>query len=301
MPFVLNTQTQFTYPHKWLFSKKMAIVLGVLCALILLTSCSDNSSNSSNPPLATGNSTVTPQSEAMETLQVLSAPKGLNTKRLFIEPVSSPDARFNRLEREVQDLRDDFDLVSPAITRLVAVEQDMRDLMGQLETLVASESQPSEIVVQNVGVPVVTPPVTTTTQPILTTAPTPVTQPIPTSAIPANAIAVKNLRIGEHTDKTRMVLDMTGEAPYTVTLNADGKGMVMTFPKTVWQADAAWTSNVAPLIRSYKASPTADGGTRLDVSFVESASLKYKGYIEPRNGLSRLVIDLFSSDLHLAK
>ena len=279
-------------------------MLVMLCALILLASCSENNtSNVTNPPLTTGNSVVTPQSEAIETLQVLSAPKGLNTKRLFAEPISNPDARFNRLEREVQDLRDDFDLVSPAITRLVAVEQDMRDLMGQLETLVASESQPGEIVVQNVDAPVAVPPNTT---PILSTAPTPVTQPIPavtvpTSAIPAGTIAVKNLRIGEHTDKTRMVLDMTDEAPFTATLNADGMGMVIAFPKAAWQADASWSSNVAPLIRSYTASPMADGGTRLDVTFVEKASLKYKGYIEPRNGLSRLVIDLYSPELHLAK
>lgn len=286
-------------------------MLGILCALTLLASCSQNETNNAPPAPAASNTTNTPQAEAMETLRVLSAPKGLNTQRLFAEPVSDGTARFNRLEREVQDLRDDFDLVSPAITRLVAVEKDMRDLMNQLETLVASDTQADQIIVQNAEAPPAIPP-TTVAEPQTNAiaAPTSVTQPIvaPVAASqPAPAVAaasginVKDLRIGEHADKTRIVLDMSGEVPFTATVNGDGMGMVVTFPGAGWQTDASWSSDVSPLVRSYTASATADGGTRLDVTFAEKASLKYKGFIKPRNDLSRLVLDLYSPDLHLAQ
>ena len=178
--------------------------------------------------------------------------------------------------------------------------------MDQLETLVAADSANDQIIVQNVPEPMAVPPLAPAPAqaPILTTAPTPVTQPLaaPTPIDTATAASiVKDLRIGEHTDKTRLVLDMTAEVPYKATLNADGMGVVLILPNTAWSTDQSWSSNVSPMVKSYKATPAPNGGTRLDIAFTEKASLKYNSYIKPRNGMSRLVIDLFSSELHLAQ
>jgi hypothetical protein len=42
--------------------------------------------------------------------------------------------RLDRLENAVQELRNDFDTITPAITRLVAIEGDIQKLITQLDT-----------------------------------------------------------------------------------------------------------------------------------------------------------------------
>lgn len=67
-------------------------------------------------------------------------PKGLNVDTLFSEDIQDPMARIKRLENVVLDIRRDLNTALPSIMRLVAVEQDMQNLIGQLETLVDDPS-----------------------------------------------------------------------------------------------------------------------------------------------------------------
>ncbi len=64
---------------------------------------------------------------------------GLNTKRLFSESLGNENARLDRLEAAVQAMRDDFDTLTPSISRLIAVESDIQELVNQLNTLVQGE------------------------------------------------------------------------------------------------------------------------------------------------------------------
>jgi|GEM_PF-2311184 len=66
--------------------------------------------------------------------------RGLNTQRLFATPAGNDDERMERLETAVQNLRDDFDKVSPAINRLVAIEQEIQGLVDQLKVLVEGDN-----------------------------------------------------------------------------------------------------------------------------------------------------------------
>ncbi len=66
------------------------------------------------------------------------APRGVNASQLFAQKLSDPDDRMARLENAVQEMRNDFDAMAPSIVRLVAVEKDIQELVGQLETLVAT-------------------------------------------------------------------------------------------------------------------------------------------------------------------
>lgn len=70
------------------------------------------------------------------------APRGVNASQLFAEKLSDPDDRMARLETAVQEMRNDFDSMAPAIVRLVAVEKDIQELVGQLENLVSGEAVP---------------------------------------------------------------------------------------------------------------------------------------------------------------
>jgi hypothetical protein len=69
----------------------------------------------------------------------LQPPRGINAKRLFSESIRDEDKRFERLETAVQSIRDDFDTMAPSIRRLEAVEGDIQELVGQLETLLKNE------------------------------------------------------------------------------------------------------------------------------------------------------------------
>lgn len=127
------------------------ISLGLLCAL-LLPACGEST------PRGYGGG---PSSSASDTLQPITAPpradespplpgttgtpktadglpvlqaKGNNTQ-LFSQKLSSEVSRLDRLENAVQELRNDFDAMSPAIVRLVAIEKDIQNLISQLEVL----------------------------------------------------------------------------------------------------------------------------------------------------------------------
>lgn len=138
-------------------------MLAVLCALFLaffLTSCGPaepgrSASAPSNNPNATTGATIAPisvpappgaenrplepgQSGAQylpNGLPVLPA-RGINAEMLFAEQITDTDDRFRRLENAVTDLRREVNAAMPAIVRLSAVEQDMQELLGQLQTLV---------------------------------------------------------------------------------------------------------------------------------------------------------------------
>jgi hypothetical protein len=53
--------------------------------------------------------------------------------------LNDPDERMQRLENAVQELRNDFDKMAPAIVRLVAVESDIQELIKQLQGVVGDD------------------------------------------------------------------------------------------------------------------------------------------------------------------
>ena len=290
----------------------------IFCALFFtafsVAACSFGDSDNTTPAPAV----ISPvdvdseQAQSMETLAALSAPAGLNTKRLFATPVASEQVRFTRLENEVQKLRDEFDLVSPAITRLVAVEQDMRDLMAQLETLIGGE--PPQTVIETSDADIIIPePVTTIdapqniTQPILE----PVTEPevvettttvveSTTTTNLAGLPQVKEVRIGEHIDKTRIVLDMTDKADYTLQMSADNKQVELLLKDTNWYEVNNWSSAKSPVIKSWFATQTG-ADVKVVFTLTYPGRIKYDAFVAPRDGFERLVVDVFSDEMHLAK
>ncbi len=60
--------------------------------------------------------------------------KSVNTQ-LFSTRLDDEVKRLDRLENAVQELRNDFDAMAPAIVRLVAIEKDIQNLISQLEVL----------------------------------------------------------------------------------------------------------------------------------------------------------------------
>lgn len=57
----------------------------------------------------------------------------VNNQRLFDEPVSDPIARIHRIERAVQDLRNDFDTAIPAMAGLIVSESELTQVLKDLK------------------------------------------------------------------------------------------------------------------------------------------------------------------------
>jgi hypothetical protein len=137
------------------FRRKMLGTLWLLCAL-LLPGCGESpprgyagstTSDTLQPITAPPGSKESPPlpgttgaPKTADGLPALSA-KGVNTA-LFTQEVKDEVARMERLENAVQELRNDFDAMSPAIVRLVAIEKDIQNLISQLEVLTGNEPPP---------------------------------------------------------------------------------------------------------------------------------------------------------------
>ncbi len=122
------------------------IPLCVFYALLLLivSACSFGDKESavkraSPPPAATEKNqliaSMAAMPSAMDTFRALAPPEGLRFTPLFDEQLEDSNARLQRLEATVQTLRNDLDTVVPTMVRMVAIEQDIKGLVAQLQTL----------------------------------------------------------------------------------------------------------------------------------------------------------------------
>lgn len=242
-------------------------------------------------------------------LPALQPARGVKLETLFAEDIRDPIERVKRVENAVVELRRDFDSVLPAIVRLTAVEGDMQELLGQLETLLRNEPPATAPSMSYGTVPLpsrmdapatVSPaaqsaPVPVTPQAVPQTAPQPVAtaQAPPPAPVTPGTTAVTALRTGEHGDKTRLVLDVTGPANYRHDLDNSENLMVIELPGTKWNAAQSMAVK-SPIVQSYSVQSTDDGGSRVILQLKKAANVAYEGVIKPDAGNNhyRIVIDL---------
>ena len=86
-----------------------------------------------------------PSANTPGNLSALQPARGINAQRLFTAPLKDENERFVRVETAVQDIRDEINGFAPAITRLVAVEKDIQDLVEQLDVLLQNEPAPTPV------------------------------------------------------------------------------------------------------------------------------------------------------------
>lgn len=357
------------------------------CFLLLavLTACSfDTAEKSAAPPPGAVSkpprvaSSVPSAPSPFDALKALSPPQGLKSAPLFNDPTKDSDARFERIERSVQQLRDDVDTAAPTIVRLAAVEKDMKNLIRQLETLssgpVAAPAVPVEA--EDIGAtqseqeqqegmavaddaadasggesvpePAPLPPLplsnsgekfpvketplqgkpagqpTTQTEesepPAVATQQPPAeaslhdtpstpqeSPPAPSkesqklSAVPAAPVVagvhVLKWRLGEHPDKTRIVLELSGNPVYTA--KVENGQLVVDLPGTAWDPAREWTTDSAPLVYAYHVGPGDKGGLRLKIDMLYDADIIYQKVFPAEVGApAKLVIDLKSATIH---
>ncbi|MCB9987878.1 MAG: AMIN domain-containing protein [Rhodospirillales bacterium] len=232
-------------------------------------------------------------------------PRGVNLRQLFSQDVRGTRERFDRVEGAVIELREDFDAMMPSITRLVAVEKDLSQMIAQLEAIMAVAPPPEPAAPAAQTFAMATPPPIPLEQapsPAVSPAPSPQAMPAPARAQPAinGPVYVKRIRIGEHPDKTRIVLDISGKVSYRYDLDNSENLMVIDLPGTGWQGQTKWQADKAPLVASYSVQPMENnGGSRVIIalkhkaSVIDEMAIKANGYPD-----HRIVIDLTSPDIH---
>lgn len=219
-------------------------------------------------------------------LPALKPLKGVNVDTLFAENISSTDKRFDRLENAVTDMRREFEAVKPAIVRLVAVEEDIQNMVEQLEAMAAQEqARPAPIYQEQLS------PGDLAT-PEAETAPAPqaeMEKPEPakpmsiTPPTNTNGATVKNLRTGLHSNKVRLVLDMSTKTPYNIDLDSSENILVIELPEAGWSGATTKTYGTKePILASYSVeSMNNNKGTRIIIPLKKSSSVLKSALLPP--------------------
>ncbi len=281
-----------------------ALLLGVSSSVLLLSAC-DNGSKLANVNDAFSKSwdqiagqdpdyivnDVSHMDKRKSNIQiakansnVMEAPAG-STKNLFGRTLKGNEARLDRLERAVQDMRNDFDRVEPAILRLMEIEGDIQDLVSELEQLNQSAAP--------------TAPMRTTVAPVR--APKTAAKAMASSSkgfvkksAPANTgkPVVYDLRVGEHHDKTRIVMDVNAKTGFIVDIDNNERIMVVDLPDAGWNSRMSQSFGKSPFISSYKVEPSGNGHIVI-FQLKKNARVGYKADLKGFEGTSRrLVIDV---------
>ncbi len=226
-------------------------------------------------------------------LESLKGLKGINIESLFSEKLRDDEARFERLENAFLDLHRQFKTLEPAIIRLVAIEEDMRnltDLLSEnlevtevstgsssntlLEGDMTLEPQKAEAVQQEVlkveGVK--SPPLQASS-----VKPTP-PQNVSTSSPAANAQkTLSDIRVGHHPEFTRVVIDARQDIAYQAAFDDAHQKF------TIRASDAAWTGQARrdypghPLLDYYTVEAMKDGsGSIIHLNFKMPVTLSHE-------------------------
>lgn len=193
-------------------------------------------------------------------------------------------SRLAQLEKEVAALRADYNAMMPAFNGLITTNERIKTLLDQLEQKaggapaapVAATEKPAEMPPAAVVSPTKAEP-----QAAATPAPT------------GDAVIVSGMRIGEHGDKTRLVLDATAAAEYKTEIINGEKKLLIAVPHVGWTGKDGVSGLKSPLVSGWSAMPGSTGGVVLTVALktavkvVGSEVLKADG-----NTPARIVIDI---------
>lgn len=229
---------------------------------------------------------------------------GLNLDEYF-DDTAPTDERLTRVERAVAAMQRDLHTLAPPIKRLIGVERDIQSLVGQLAELTQAPppsppvmNSPYSAMAANAGAS----PQSLYSAPAGTEASglssMTATQASATShgsggAQAASGATIRELRTGEHKDKTRIVLDASGPASYRYDLDNGEKLLVIELPGTSWSGATQKSYKRSPILASYNVYPMDGGGSRVVVQLKKATSVSYETVIKPNGNKNyRIVIDL---------
>lgn len=109
----------------------------------------------------------------------------------------------------------------------------------------------------------------------------------------ASGVFVRNLRFGEHADKTRLVLDTSDQVTFRYDIDNSEKLLVIEMPQTGWRGSEAMEITNSPLVSSYSVVSDNNGGHQLVMQLKEPAQVLWAQALMPGGPQGhRIVIDL---------
>lgn len=258
----------------------------------LVTSVSINDARELSKP-ATKNDGFGSQPEIVLGNTIKGKAMGLKTNLLFNEDISGEEARFDRLENAVQDIHTNFNDMKPSIQRLVSVEKDLQDLMNQLDILLRNEP---------VSLRNRTPVNLTPTQPAVPTQTTEHKTAKPKAEIKVkkslpkvdrSKAIIRALRLGDHSGKTRLVIETTQDLKYSASLDQSENLLILSFDKGSVEFNPSGLSKKSKLINAV--TTTSEGsGSLVIIELAKASDLIKQGRIKPNkdNAYHRIFIDL---------
>ena len=260
-------------------------------------------------------------------LPALKPMKGINADTLFTKNIKDTGDRFNRVENAVVDLKKEFDTYKPSIVRLAAVESDIQNLIKELEVLLQETpaNQPPQTLVEpsepQLQVTQLTPQPSPRLDPqkvVQAQAPPPQVNKEPDKPPkkqhnkpkepPEKRVAPKatppptydglvamNLRVGEHADKLRIVLDTNHRSNFSIDLDNDEKLIIIELPDARWIDGNNKTFRNSKLLESYSVEPLNNGkGSMIVLSLKKTTKILREKRLSPdsENTYHRIYFDL---------
>jgi hypothetical protein len=117
--------------------------------------------------------------------------------------------------------------------------------------------------------------------------------PVPPAPAHPAAYAVNQIRFGEHSNMTRVVLDASGKVPYSYALDGSGTLMTLHLPQTDWRTASSAMPTASQLVESYTATPDGQGGYMVAMKLKQPVSVSWADIMPPGTDSGyRVVFDL---------
>ncbi|MEO5373424.1 MAG: N-acetylmuramoyl-L-alanine amidase [Alphaproteobacteria bacterium] len=113
-------------------------------------------------------------------------------------------------------------------------------------------------------------------------------------AFPAAAeLTATAVRVGDHGDHTRFVVDLSGKVSFSVFTLPDPDRVVVDLPEVAWAAPPPDVGGGAGLVRAYRYGSFTPGTSRIVLDLARPVTVRQAFVLAPENGAGwRLVIDL---------
>ena len=213
---------------------------------------------------------------------------GLNLETYLAPEIEDPAERIKRLERTIIAMHKDMQAMVPALQKPVPVQ--IQSLNAQaIESGAPLPLQPPEdLEIIASGGP--QPLQRADMQPIISAPPPP---PPPVTPPVANS-STTGIRVGEHPDKVRLVIDVAKGTNFSADLDNTENILVIELPETAWTGLNNETFKSMPVMKSYKVDAFNGGaGSMIVVQLNKPTTILSQSKMPALSGSGeRIVIDL---------
>ncbi len=278
---------------------------------------SDEESDTPPPPVVIP--TNSPDQHAEQPMLMPTSTMGLNLQTYFAQDIKDPVTRIQRLENALVAVHKDLQNISPAAGQpqtpwpYVQPAQaapgraqhnapaDLSQNNENWQTLVVTGGpQPlTRAATHTYGQPPHSPPPPATQHPPQTYASQASGRnvdpgPRPPSQFSNGHIFATGIRVGEHSDKVRIVFDVTKQTKFSADLDNGENILVVELPEAGWKAPNHARFPKMPLLESYKIDPFNGGAGSIAVIQLKKSStiLKQQQIPALSGGGKRIYIDL---------